>query len=132
MIMTTTTAQFTPAETVHRYVEFWNSDAEQQRELGRALFTEQIAYHAVPGVFRGLEAMIDFRTQFIGHVGSARYQLVDDPDHASDRIRLRWEIVLADGTSFAAGTAVLSVIADGRIESIADFLDRAPVGFDHH
>jgi hypothetical protein len=76
--------------------------------------------------------MIEFRRQFIGHVGQATYRPRAIPDHHHDRVRVPWEIVLADGTSFATGTDILTVGPDGKVRAITAFLDRAPEGFDQH
>jgi hypothetical protein len=96
------------------------------------VFAADVEYHSVPGVLIGTEALIEFRKQFVDNVGAATYRAMAAPDHHHDRARFRWEILLADGTSFAAGTDVLNLAADGRITSVTSFLDRAPAGFDHH
>lgn len=126
----TTSTDLTPTETVERYAEFWNAEPADARRIAAELFTDDLDYHSVPGVLVGAEALIDFRTQFVGHVGQATYRILAAPDHHHDRTRHQWEIVLADGTSFAAGTDVLELAPDGRISSVTAFLDRAPAGFD--
>ena len=127
-----TTTELTPTETVERYARFWNAEtADAQRRIAVDLFTEDVEYRSVPGVLVGMEALIDFKRQFIEHMGQAAYRPLVEPDHHHDRVRVRWEIVLADGTSFAAGTDVLAVGPDGRITSVTSFLDRAPAGFEH-
>jgi hypothetical protein len=83
-------------------------------------------------VFTGAAALSEFRAMFVEHVGPATFRARTAPDHHHDRARLRWEIVLADGTSFAEGTDVMTLAPDGRIAAVTAFLDRAPAGFDHH
>lgn len=115
-----------------RYLEFWNSAADEQRRIAPEVFTADVDYRSPVGVMSGAEALIDFRTQFIGHVGEASFVARREPEAHNDRVRLLWEIRLADGTSFATGTDVLTLTEDGHIRSVSAFLDRAPEGFDHH
>jgi hypothetical protein len=129
----TVTTRPTPTEAVERYLQFWNAETpHEQRRIAADVFTDDIEYHAVPGVLSGTDALIDFRTRFTDHMGPVTYRARTSPDHHHDRTRLRWEIVLADGTSFATGTDVMNLAPDGRITSVTAFLDRAPEGFDHH
>jgi SnoaL-like protein len=128
--MTTTTTD--RAAAVERYVRFWNTTepAEQQR-LATDTFTDDIAYHAPVGVLSGAAALIEFREQLTGHVGPVEFAPRAEPDGHHDRARLRWELRLANGDSFAEGTDVLVLGEDGRVTSVSTFLDRAPEGFDH-
>ncbi len=120
-----------PLETVERYEAFWNAGtSDEQRRIATEVFVDEIEYRALPGVLTGVDAMIDFRTQLVEHVGAVTYRSRTAPDHHHDRARLRWEIVLADGTSFAEGTDILTLTSDGRVSSVTAFLDRAPQGFD--
>ncbi|MBL6279390.1 isomerase [Micromonospora fiedleri] len=120
-------------DTVERYVRFWNTgQSEEQRRLAADTFTEEVSYHALVGVLTGVQALIDFRGQFIQRVGAAVLQRRAAPQIHHDRARLMWEIELDGGQSFAAGTDVLVFDADGRISSVSMFLDRAPEGFDPH
>ncbi|CAM3532350.1 isomerase [Occultella aeris] len=97
------------------------------------MFSDDVDYHAAVGVLTGAQALGGFRDEFIAHMGEANLVHLGGPDRLTDRARLRWEIVLADGTSFATGTDVLVLAEDGRISSVTAFLDRAPEGFaDHH
>jgi hypothetical protein len=127
------TVHLAPTEAVARYVQFWNAEtAHDQRRIAADVFTDGIEYHAVPAVLTGTEALIDFRAQFTAHMGRVTYRARTTPDHHHDRARLRWEILLADGGSFATGTDVMELAPDGRIASVTAFLDRAPDGFDQH
>ncbi|MDT0301792.1 hypothetical protein [Streptomonospora wellingtoniae] len=119
------------ASAVDRYLEFWNSPAGEQRRLASGTFTEDIDYRSPVAVMSGAEPLIAFRTQFIEHAGAASFAARREPEEHHDRIRLLWEIQLADGTSFATGTDVLALAEDGRIASVSAFLDRAPEGFGH-
>jgi hypothetical protein len=73
-----------------------------------------------------------FRTQFVDHMGAATFQARESPETHNDRARLKWEIVIGKGESFAAGTDVMVIDTDGLISSVTSFLDRAPEGFDPH
>ncbi|WP_327038027.1 isomerase [Micromonospora maris] len=120
-------------DTVERYVRFWNTgQSEEQRRLAADTFTEEVSYHALVDVLTGVQALIDFRGQFIQRVGAAVFRRRAAPQIHHDRARLMWEIELDSGQSFAAGTDVLVFDADGRISSVSTFLDRAPEGFDPH
>jgi hypothetical protein len=128
----TTTVTPTTTSAVERYLEFWNNEPEEQRRLAPEVFTEDIDYRSPVAVMSGAEALIDFRAQFIGHAGEASFVARREPEAHHDRVRLLWEIRLADDTSFATGTDVLTLTEDGRVASVSAFLDRAPEGFDHH
>lgn len=51
--------------------------------------------------------------------------------HAAVGVMREVEEPIVDGTSFATGTDGLELGPDGRIVSVAGFLDRAPEGFAH-
>lgn len=119
--------------TVERYLRFWNTGKpDEQQELATDTFTDDVAYHAVIGVFRGRQALIDFHDQFTGHMTDAVLRHRGEPQLHHDRGRVRWEIEVGDGKSFATGTDVLVFDNEGRISEITAFLDRAPEGFDPH
>lgn len=125
-----TTADLT--ETVATYVDFWNADEEEQRKIAAELFTDDVEYRSVVGHFSGVDSLVQFRNEFIENVGDAHLRSRQAVEHHHGRARLAWEIVLADGTSFAAGTDILAVAASGRVRDISAFLDRAPAGFAEH
>ncbi len=121
------------ADTVERYVRFWNTaEPGEQRRLAAETFTDDVRYHAVVGVRTGPQALIDFHDQFTGHQGAALFRRREQPQIHHDRARLAWEIELDGGRPFAAGTDLLVFEPDGRISSVSTFLDRAPEGFDPH
>lgn len=116
---------------VQQYVDFWNAGtAAERRELAASTFADGVTYHAPVGVLREVEGLIDFRNQFAEHQPEYVFRQRAEPDRHHDRARLQWELVVG-GTSFATGTDVLELDADGRIASISGFLDRAPEGFPH-
>ncbi|MFC7403679.1 isomerase [Georgenia alba] len=125
--MSTTTTPTTAQE----YVRFWNLPPQEQRSLGRSLFTPDVLRTTPVGVGTGVEDMVDFSTQFATHVGDYEFRSRAEPDAHHDRVRVPWEL-LAGGGSFAEGTDVLTLDDAGRITTIVGFLDRAPEGFDHH
>jgi hypothetical protein len=118
---------------VEQYITFWNTDGEDQRQLASTIFDEGVRYYAPVGLLTGAQELIDFRTQFVEHMKDAKLVTRQEPETLHDRARVKWEIRLADGKAFAAGSDVL-VIADGKINSVTSFLDQAPEGFDpaHH
>ena len=129
---TTATADEVNLVAVNRYVEFWNAaTADEQRRLSAETFAAGVSYHAPLGLMRGAEEMVGFRNQFAQHVPGYRFQPRSKPDAHHDRARLQWELVVG-GDSFAAGTDVLELDDEGRIVSVASFLDQAPEGFDPH
>ncbi len=119
-------------ETITRYVRFWNADDGGQRRIASTLFTDDVTYRSVPGFWTGVEALVDFRRQFIANVGDATYRPRAVADQHHGRARIPWEIVLVDGTSFATGTDILEVDDDGKVHGVSAFIDRAPDGFEHH
>jgi hypothetical protein len=126
-------ASITDNKVFEDYARFWNTAEPAERSrVAAAVFAEDVDYHSAVGVLAGAQALGEFRDEFIQHVGEATLVHLGEPDRLTDRARLRWEIVLADGTSFAAGTDVLVLAEDGRIASVTAFLDRAPEGFADH
>ncbi|MDR3083304.1 MAG: isomerase [Streptomyces sp.] len=143
--MTETTAQPEPrtetetvVEQLEQYVLFWNAGTErEQQRLAAAAFADHVEYRAEIGILNGAQALMDFRNQFVAHMGTAALRLRERPQVHHERARLQWEILTgeSDGTSFATGTDVIQFDEDGRISFITAFLDRAPEGFDaeaHH
>jgi hypothetical protein len=116
------------AETVERYVRFWNQATTEQRHADDEIFASDVVYNAPIGVLTGTEALAGIAAQFGGHVGAYELRPRTQPDVHHDRARLQWELRVGDA-SFAEGTDVLTTDSDGRIQSIATFLDRAPDGF---
>ncbi|MFD6175157.1 isomerase [Streptomyces coeruleorubidus] len=139
--MTESTAQSEPRtktetvveqlEQLEQYVRFWNADTErEQRRLAATALADGVEYRAEIGVLSGAQALMDFRNQFVAHVGTAALRLRERPQVHHHRARLQWEILTGDGVSFATGTDVIQFDREGRISSVTAFLDRAPAGFD--
>ncbi|MGW0474057.1 isomerase [Streptomyces coeruleorubidus] len=122
-------------EQLAQYVRFWNAGTEpEQRRLAATALAEGVEYRAEIGILSGAQALMDFRNQFVAHVGTAALRLRERPQVHHRRARLQWEILTGDGdgdgASFATGTDVIQFDQDGRISSVIAFLDRAPAGFD--
>ncbi|OUC91921.1 isomerase [Streptomyces swartbergensis] len=119
-------------------MRFWNAGTEpEQRRLAAAALADGVEYRAEIGILSGAQALMDFRNQFVAHMGTAALRLRERPQVHHHRARLQWEILTGDGdgASFATGTDVIQLDQDGRISSVTVFLDRAPAGFDaeaHH
>lgn len=122
------------ADTVVRYLHFWNAPPAEQGRLGAELFAHDVTYVTPIGVRVGVAEQIAFTEHFIEGVGAYEFRARTEPDVHHDRARLPWEI-LVGGTSFAEGTDVLVIDGEGRVQAVTAFLDRAPEGFDpdgHH
>ncbi|MEU9226978.1 hypothetical protein AB0D40_21705 [Streptomyces massasporeus] len=65
-------------------------------------------------------ALMDFRSQFVAHMGTAALRLRERPQIHHQRARLRWQILAedGDGAPFATGTDVILLDEDGRITSV--------------
>lgn len=130
--MTTTITEPQLAHTVERYVRFWNSTPEQQRRRGHETFAEDVTYAAPAGLLTGVGALADFTEQFLGEAGAGyEYRARTAPDLHHGHARLQWELLVGD-QSFAEGTDVLVLGSDGRVTSVATFIDRAPARQPHH
>jgi hypothetical protein len=113
---------------VARYFEAWNAGpAEGIAKAVAAAWTEdgsysdpfaEVAGHAaVAAVIAGAHA------QFPG----SEFRLLGAVDGHHDIARFGWELVsVADGSAPVAGFDVIALAEDGRIRSVAGFLDRVP------
>lgn len=129
--MTQTRATAAP-QTVEDYRRFWNTrPGAGQHRLGQDLFADDVLYVTPVGVRSGLDALVEFTSQFLDGVGDYEFVVRAEPDLHHDRLRLPWEIRVG-GASFAEGTDVLVTDESGRITEVTAFLDRAPEGFEHH
>jgi hypothetical protein len=116
------------------YLRFWNAGSRDDADrLAQRVFTDGVEYRAHIGVLQGARALLDFREQFVSHVGGVALRMREQPQLHHDRARLEWELVTgAEGeadTLFATGTDVIHLEEDGRISAVTVFLDRAPEGF---
>ncbi|MFJ8310398.1 MULTISPECIES: nuclear transport factor 2 family protein [unclassified Streptomyces] len=113
---------------VARYFEAWNAgSAEEIAKAVAAAWTEdgsytdplaQVAGHdGVAAVIAGAHA------QFPGF----EFRAAGPADGNHDIARFGWELVsVADGSAPVAGFDVITLAEDGRIRSVAGFLDRVP------
>jgi hypothetical protein len=127
----TETTESDVAAAIARYVRFWNKTPDEQRRTGRETFVDDVTYVAPAGALTGIEALADFAEQFVSNVGAYQFRERAEPDMHHDLARLQWEIRVG-GTSFADGTDMLTIGKDGRIVSVATFVDRAPGAQPHH
>jgi len=115
-----------PNELVERYIASWNeTDTERRRALIAGIWTEQASY--VDPMTKseghdGIDAMIaTVQARFPG----LRFRQLGKVDAHNDRIRFAWELA-PDGAAAVASGTDFGVLADGRLEAIAGFLDRVP------
>lgn len=127
----TTTTDAAPKVVVDRYLEFWNAAPDDQLRLAPSTFAAGINYTTPVGLMSGVEALVDFKRQLAEHLGSFRFVAREEPQAHHHLVRLPWDIVTADGTSFATGTDVIECDDAGTIRAVSGFLDRAPEGFDY-
>ena len=108
------------------YLALWNEEDDERRKhlLGKA-WAETARYidPLMQGEGRqGIAAMIEAaRQKFPGY----RFVLAGTPDGHGNFTRFSWRLVSPDGDDVAGGTDVVSRDADGRIENVVGFLDRA-------
>ncbi|WHM41168.1 nuclear transport factor 2 family protein [Streptomyces sp. BPTC-684] len=114
---------------VARYFEAWNATGSAE-ELAKAVeaawsadgsYTDPLAdvtgYEAIAAVIGGAHA------QFPGF----EFRLDGAVDGHHHLARFRWELVsVADGSAPVAGSDVITLAEDGRVATVAGFLDRVP------
>ena len=113
---------------VARYFEAWNANSAE--DIAKAVadawtedgsYTDPLAevagHESVTAVIAGAHA------QFPGF----EFRPLGGVDGHHDVARFGWELVsLADGSAPVAGFDVITLAEDGRIRSVAGFLDRVP------
>lgn len=115
---------------VARYFEAWN--AREPENLACAVTTAWTplgGYTDPLADVRGHEGIVAVvaaaQARFPGFV----FRLTGPVDGHHDTARFSWELVSeADGSAPVAGSDVITLDADGRIESVLGFLDRVPAG----
>ena len=113
---------------VARYFEAWNAGtAEEVAKAVAVAWTEDGSYTdplAQVAGHDGIAAVIGAaHTQFPGF----EFRVLGRVDGNHDIARFGWELVsLADGSAPVAGFDVITLAEDGRIRSVAGFLDRVP------
>jgi hypothetical protein len=116
------------ATTIDAYFAIWNeTDASRRRLLIERTWSDDSTY-ADPLLtgegHAGIDAMMAAtQAQFPGHT----VRLAGPIDNHHDRLRFNWEIVGPDGGEpVFAGVDYGVLASDGRLRSIAGFLDRVP------
>ncbi|KOU38222.1 nuclear transport factor 2 family protein [Streptomyces sp. WM6378] len=113
---------------VARYFEAWNAgSAEDIAKAVAAAWTEDGSYTdplAEVAGHDGVAAVIaGAHAQFPGF----EFRLLGAVDGHHDVARFGWELVsVADGSAPVAGFDVIALAEDGRIRTVAGFLDRVP------
>src|SRR3546814_17271149 len=60
--------------TIDSYLQFWNSEEDDQRRIGGGLFANDVRYHDIVRVFTGVDEVVDVRAPVIENVGEVRCQ----------------------------------------------------------
>ena len=116
-------------QVVARYIAIWNeTDPEQRRDLIAQTWSEDATY--VDPLMKGdgraeIDAMIAaVQERFPGH----EFRLISTVDSHNDRVRFNWELTPGDDNPpLVAGVDFGVLAADGRLQAITGFLDKAPV-----
>ena len=112
---------------VERYLECWNAtDAAARRALLEQTFTPDAEYVdplvAVAGLDQLDAAISGVHTQFPGFV----FTRVGEPDSHHDVARFSWGLGPDGQEPLVIGFDVVATAPDGRIGTVAGFLDRVP------
>lgn len=115
-------------EIVERYTALWNErDAARRRVLIAQAWTEDASYRDPMSHAQGhkeIEALVqEVQQQFPGY----RFRQIGAVDGHHSYIRFSWELGPVDGPAPIAGSDVVILAADGRLEQVIGFLDRVPV-----
>ncbi|MDW3685397.1 nuclear transport factor 2 family protein [Cupriavidus sp. CV2] len=112
-----------------RYLAAWNeTDAARRRALIVSTWTESASY--VDPLMRGdghagIDAMIAaVQARFPG----LRFSRATPVDAHGGNLRFTWELAPAGAAAVVVGTDFATVAADGRLQSMTGFIDRAPQG----
>lgn len=112
-----------------RYLAAWNeTDAGRRRELIGRTWTASAVY--VDPLMRGdghagIDAMIAaVQTRFPGF----RFTRVTPVDAHGPHLRFTWELGPVGEAALVVGTDFATVGADGRLQTMTGFIDRAPEG----
>lgn len=112
-----------------RYLAAWNeTDAARRRALIVGAWTESASY--VDPLMRGdghagIDAMIAaVQARFPGF----HFTRVTPVDAHGGNLRFTWELAPAGAAAVVAGTDFATVAADGRLQCMTGFIDRAPQG----
>ncbi|MCY0858005.1 nuclear transport factor 2 family protein [Cupriavidus sp. D39] len=112
-----------------RYLAAWNeADAARRRALIVSTWTESASY--VDPLMRGdghagIDAMIAaVQARFPG----LRFSRATPVDAHGGNLRFTWELAPVGAAAVVVGTDFATVAADGRLQSMTGFIDRAPQG----
>jgi hypothetical protein len=111
-----------------RYLDTWNeADAEARRSAVAAIWTDDARYVDPLADVAGHGQISDLigavQAQAPGHV----FRLLEGVDAHHNVMRFGWELVPeSGGEPVAIGFDVAVTGADGRLEGVVGFLDRAP------
>ena len=117
----------TPAELAGQYFAMWNeADADRRAEIIEATWTADGVFvdpsFEVAG-HEGLTKMVETAHQmFPGHAFSRTGEIQQHHNH----LRWSWHLAAAGQDPVAGGTDVVTLDADGKIQSVVGFLDFAP------
>ena len=117
----------THKDLIERYFAIWNeTDPTRRRNLIAKTWTEHANYldpvmqgdgHA------GIDAMIEgVQQRFPGH----QFRRSGEVDAHHDRVRFCWELRANGGAVIVDGMDFAVIAADGRLQTVTGFLDRAP------
>jgi hypothetical protein len=121
---------------VERYFTFWNeADPERRTKLAPRVFADDFSYVGPRITADGPGGVIEVARQLAEELPGIRFRRIGAVDAHHNRLRYGWEILRPDGeTRFAAGTDIVEVTEDGRMQAVTVFLDQAPdiAGTPHH
>ncbi|MGY4719902.1 nuclear transport factor 2 family protein [Naumannella cuiyingiana] len=112
---------------VDAYLATWNcTDPEARRDLLTRHWSPQATYTDPMADVAGAEAIgavvAGVQEQFPGF----EFSLVGEPDAHHRQVRFRWGLGASGAEPLVIGFDVVTVDADGRIATVAGFLDRVP------
>ncbi|MGV9312920.1 nuclear transport factor 2 family protein [Streptomyces sp. NPDC003691] len=113
---------------VERYFAAWNApDAEVRAKAVAAAWTEDGSYLDPLMEVAGHEAIAGGIAAAAAQFPGCAFRLKGAVDGHHGIARFSWDlVVLADGSSPAGGSDVITLAEDGRITSVLGFLDRVP------
>lgn len=114
-------------ELAHRYIDTWNeTDSDARRAAVDQLYTEDARYIDPLAAADGREAIAAMigavQQQFPGFA----FRLSGPVDGHHNQARFGWELGPAGGEPPIVGFDVAVTDADGRIQTVLGFLDKAP------
>ncbi|MFI9273245.1 nuclear transport factor 2 family protein [Kitasatospora sp. NPDC052896] len=113
---------------VQRYFAAWNARTHTDRvKAVAAAFTEDATYTDPLAEVAGHEGLVAVISGAQQRFQGFEFTPTGTPDGHHDLLRFTWDLTSgADGSAPAAGFDVVTLAEDGRIRSVAGFLDRVP------